>query len=71
MFLRHLLSHIGTKMLVWDKEDHFPSDMSLFTISSARIFLYFCLCHLFDMLFLQAQIYKFPKNSYRTRKATE
>ena len=21
MFLRHLLSHIGTKMLVWDKED--------------------------------------------------
>ena len=27
------------------------------------IFLYFCLCHLLDILFFQAQIYKFPKNS--------
>ena len=27
------------------------------------IFLYFCLCHLLDILFFQAQIYKFSKNS--------
>ena len=54
-----------------------PLSLRLFSLSLVKnvkqrslpevfcIFLYFCLCHLFDMLFFQMQIYEFPKNSIK------